>query len=112
VGQQCSREPPSTEGQLRGRRPALTEIDTRWRGSFGYFTVLVGPEKEHQRIPLAASGTSAETAAPSPCTTPPPTLLHPQLLRTGRWEGSPDDAFETPAHIHLAGHEARTSAGR
>jgi hypothetical protein len=29
-----------------------------------------------------------------------------QLLRTGQWEGSPDDAFETAALVHLVDYEA------
>ena len=35
-----------------GRWPALTEVDTRWRGSFGYFAALIGPEEAQERIPL------------------------------------------------------------
>ena len=35
-----------------GRWPALTEVDTRWRGSFGYFAALAGPEEEQEHIPL------------------------------------------------------------
>jgi len=30
----------------------------------------------------------------------------PQLLHTGRWEGSPDDALKTAALVHLADYQA------
>jgi hypothetical protein len=32
--------------------PALAEVDTRWRGSFGYLTAIVEKEGEDVRIPL------------------------------------------------------------
>ncbi|MEU9380222.1 hypothetical protein AB0D38_04105 [Streptomyces sp. NPDC048279] len=32
--------------------PALDQVDTRWRGSFGHLTAIVEEESEDVRIPL------------------------------------------------------------
>jgi hypothetical protein len=89
-----------------GRWPALTEVDTRWRGSFGYFTALIGPEEDQERIRLCRieylGGDRWDFALYDPATD----SYTPQLLHTGQWTGSPDDAFDTAALVHLADYKA------
>lgn len=89
-----------------GRWPALTEVDTRWRGSFGYFTALIGPEEEQERIPLCRIEYLGGNQWAFALYDPASNSYIPQLLHTGQWEGSPDDAFDTAAFVHLADYEA------
>jgi len=89
-----------------GRWPALTEVDTRWRGSFGYFAALIGPEGEEERIPLCRIEYLDRDKWAFALYDPASDSYIPQLLHTGAWEGSPDDAFETAALVHLADYEA------
>ena len=94
-----------------GRWPALTEVDTRWRGSFGYFAALIGPEEEQERIPLCRIEYLGGDRWAFALHDPASDTYIPQLLHTGRWEGSPDDAFETAALVHLADYQACPSTG-
>lgn len=88
------------------RWPALTEVDTRWRGSFGYIAALVGPNDRQERIPLCRIEYLGGDRWAFALYDPASDSYTPQLLHTGRWEGSPDDAFETAALVHLADYEA------
>ncbi|WP_406437357.1 hypothetical protein OHB00_23715 [Streptomyces sp. NBC_00631] len=50
-------------------RPALAEVDTRSRGSFGYLTAIVEEEGEDVRIPLCRiEYLGDDNAWASPCT--------------------------------------------
>ncbi len=89
-----------------GRWPALTEVDTRWRGPFGYFAAMVGPEEEQERIPLCRIEYLGGDRWGFALYDPASDSYLPQLLHSGRWKGSPDDAFETAALVHLADYEA------
>lgn len=84
-----------------GHWPALTEVDTRWRGSFGYFAALVGPEEEQERILLCRIEYLGGKRWAFALYDPASDSYISQLLR-GQWEGSPDDAFETAALVHLS----------
>ena len=88
-----------------GRWPALAEVDTRWRGSFGYLAALVGPEGEEERIPLCRIEYLAPGRWAFALYDPASDSYTPQRMRTGEREGSPHDAFETAALVHLADYE-------
>jgi hypothetical protein len=83
--------------------PALAEVDTRWRGSFGYLTAIVEEEGKDVRIPLCrieylgddkAWGFAMYLSATDSYTD--------AVLRTG----SPAAAFDTAALVHLADYHA------
>lgn len=81
----------------------MAEVDTRWRGSFGYLTAIVEEEGEDVRIPLCrieylgddkAWGFAMYLSATDSYTD--------AVLRTG----SPTAAFDTAALVHLADYHA------
>ncbi len=89
------------------RWPSLAEVDTRWRGSYGYLTAIVEENGQDMPLPLCRIeylgddenwGFALYSAATDAYTD--------AVLCTGRPTGHPTEAFDTAALVHLADYEA------
>jgi hypothetical protein len=87
---------------VQQRWPALVEIDTRWRGSYGYLTAIVKEDGTDVHIPLCRIqylgdaqewGFALHSAATDTYTD--------AILHTGGFTGTPTEAFDTAALVHL-----------
>jgi hypothetical protein len=85
------------------RWPALAEVDTRWRGSYGYLTAIVEENGQDIHVPLCRIeylgddenwGFAVYSAAIDAYTD--------AVLCTGHPTGHPTEAFDTAALVHLA----------
>jgi hypothetical protein len=88
------------------RWPALAEVDTRWRGSYGYLTAIIEEHGQDVHIPLCRIEYLGDDedwgfALYSPATD----TYTPALLHTGSPTGHPTTAFDTAVLVHLADYE-------
>lgn len=81
----------------------MTEVDTRWGGSFGHLTAIVEKEGEDVRVPLCRIAYLGDDNARGFAMCLSATDAHAEaVLRTG----SPTAAFDTGALVHLADYRA------
>jgi hypothetical protein len=83
----------------------LQEVTIRWKGSFGYMDAWAGEGDDNdERIRLCRIeylGDDWAFALYDPATE----TYQDTILRNGQYTGTPDDAYDTAAIIHLTEYE-------
>lgn len=86
--------------------PDLQEITIRWRGSFGYLTAWAGEGDDNdEQIPLCRIEYLGDDDWAFALYDPATEHYQPALLTTGQPAGSPVDAYDTAAIIHLGDYK-------
>jgi hypothetical protein len=86
--------------------PELQEITIRWRGAFGYLTAWAGEgDDDDEQIPLCRIEYFGDDDWGFAIYDPATETYNPAMLNTGEPSGSPVDAYNTAAIIHLADYK-------
>ena len=86
--------------------PGLQEITIRWRGSFGYMDAWAGQgDDDDQKIPLCRIEYLGGDDWAFAIYDPAAEEYADSVLKTGSRSGTPNDAYDTAALVHLTDYE-------
>jgi hypothetical protein len=86
--------------------PELQEITIRWRGSFGYMDAWAGQgDDSDEKIPLGRIEYLGDDDWAFAIWDPATEEYADAVLKTGSRSGTPNDAYDTAALIHLTDYE-------
>jgi hypothetical protein len=91
---------------LTHAHPGLQEITIRWRGSFGYMDAWAGKgDDDDERIPLCRIEYLGDDDWAFAIYDPATETYEDAILSNGQYTGTPDDAYDTAAIVHLTEYE-------
>jgi hypothetical protein len=91
---------------LTHTHPGLQEITIRWRGSFGYMDAWAGKgDDDDEQIPLCRIEYLGDDDWAFAIYDPATETYEDAILSNGHYTGTPDDAYDTAAIVHLTEYE-------